>query len=68
MQMTTRKLLFNVLNIGDLIMKDYVISYRHQLGDAMLPCYSWEVAGILLNMAHMAIQGISFSNVTITKL
>ena len=49
-------------------MKDYVISYSHSLGNAILPCYGYEVAGILLNMAHMAIQGHKFSNVTIYKV
>jgi hypothetical protein len=47
---------------------DYVISYHHVLGDAALRCAKWEVAGILRNMVHMALQGHEFSNVTITKL
>ena len=49
-------------------MKNYFISYRTKLGDAALKCYQWEVAGILRNMVHMALQGHQFSNVTITKL
>ena len=46
----------------------YYVSYRHSLGDASIKCYAWEVAGILRNMAHMAMQGHVFSNVTITKI
>ena len=46
----------------------YCISYHHVLGDAALRCYGYEVAGILRNMVHMALQGHEFSNVTITKL
>ena len=46
----------------------YFISYHHQLGDAAIRCYGWEVAGILRNMVHMALQGHQFSNVTITKI
>lgn len=47
---------------------DYYISYHHVLGEAVLRCNSWEVAGILRNMVHMALQGHQFSNVTITKI
>ena len=46
----------------------YYVSYRTRLGDASIRCYGWEVAGILRNMAHMALQGQKFSNVTITKI
>ena len=46
----------------------YFISYHHTLGDASLKCHAWEVAGILRNMVHMALQGHTFSNVTITKI
>lgn len=49
-------------------MKEYVISYTHVLGDAALRCYSWEVAGILRNLVHLALNGHEFSNVTITKI
>lgn len=49
-------------------MTNYCISYHHSLGDASIRCYAWEVAGILRNMVHMAIQGHKFSNVTITKI
>ena len=49
-------------------MKDFCITYTHSLGMAELFCYSWELAGILSNMAMMAINGHSFSNVTINKL
>lgn len=49
-------------------MKDYLVTYTHSLGMAELPCYSWELAGILANMAMMAIQGHFFSNVTINKV
>lgn len=46
----------------------YFVSYRTLLGDASIKCYSWEIAGILRNMMHMAMQGHVFSNVTITKI
>lgn len=46
----------------------YFVSYHHSLGDAVINCYSWEVAGILRNMVHMAVQGHKFSNVTITRV
>lgn len=46
----------------------YYVSYRHTLGDASIKCYAWEIAGILRNMAILAIQGHKFSNVTITKI
>jgi len=49
-------------------MKNYVVSYRHSLGDCSIRVYGWEIASILSNMALMAIQGHSFSNVTINKL
>ena len=49
-------------------MISYCISYHHSLGDAALRCYGWEIAGILRNMMHLAIQGHKFENVTITKL
>lgn len=45
----------------------YYVSYHHTLGDASIKCYAWEVAGILRNLTHMALQGHSYSNVTITK-
>ena len=46
----------------------YYVSYRTRVGDASIRCYGWEIAGILRNMAHMALQGQKFSNVTITKI
>ena len=46
----------------------YYVSYRTTLGDASIKCYAWEIAGILRNMVHMALQGHRFSNVTITKI
>lgn len=46
----------------------YSISYHHALGDASIRCYAWEVAGILRNMVHMALQGHEFSNVTISRI
>jgi hypothetical protein len=51
-----------------LLLMSYSISYHHALGDASIRCYAWEVAGILRNMVHMALQGHEFSNVTITKI
>lgn len=47
--------------------KIYVISYTHSLGAACIPCHACEVAGILRNMCHLAMQGHSFSNVSITR-
>ena len=49
-------------------MKDYVVSYNHSVGFGQIRCYSWEIASILSNIAVMAIQGHSFSNVTINKV
>ena len=49
-------------------MKDYVISYRHALGDCSIRVFGWEIPAILANMAMMAIQGHFFSNVTINKV
>ena len=49
-------------------MKDYVISYRHALGDCSIRVFGWEIPSILSNMAFMAIQGHEFSNVTINRL
>ena len=49
-------------------MKDYVISYTHSLGDAVLPLYKDEVAGVLANMAELAMRGHEFTNVTIHRL
>jgi len=46
----------------------YYVSYRTRVGDASIRCYGWEIAGILRNMVHMALQGQKFSNVTITKI
>lgn len=46
---------------------NYYVSYRTRLGDASIRCYAWEVAGILRNMVHMALQGHQISNVTITR-
>ena len=50
------------------VMKDYVVSYSHSLGFAQISCYSWEIASILWNLAFMAVQGHTFSNVTINKV
>lgn len=49
-------------------MKDFIVSYHHSLGDACLPCYGWEVGAILRNLLCMALNGHSFSNVTITRV
>ena len=49
-------------------MKNYVISYHHSLGDCSIRVYGWEVASVLRNMIHLAIQGHEFSNVTINKV
>lgn len=46
----------------------YYVSYHHVLGDAVIRCYASEVASILRNMTHMALQGHKFSNVTITRV
>ena len=46
----------------------YSISYRHSLGEATIRCYGCEVASILRNMVHLALQGHEFSNVTITRV
>ena len=46
----------------------YYVSYTHQLGFASIACYGWEIAGILLSMMELALQGHSISNVTITKI
>jgi len=46
----------------------YEISYTHTLGCASLRCYKWEVASVLRNLAHMALQGHKFSNVTIKSI
>ena len=49
-------------------MKDVIISYRHTLGDVVLPCYRWEVGAILKNLLCMAMNGHKFSNVTISRV
>ena len=49
-------------------MKDYVISYTHSLGCASIMCYRWEVASVLRNITHLALQGHSFDNVTIKRV
>ena len=49
-------------------MKDVIISYRHTLGDVVLPCYGWEVGAILKNLLCMAMSGHKFSNVTISRV
>ena len=46
----------------------YEISYTHALGDVAIRCYGYEVASVLRNMVILALQGHSFSNVTITSL
>ena len=46
----------------------YYVSYTHSLGFASIACYGWEIAGILLTMSSLALQGHEFSNVTITKV
>ena len=46
----------------------YLVSYHHVLGDATIRCCGSEVAGILRNLVHMALQGHQFSNVTITRV
>lgn len=49
-------------------MKDVIISYHHNLGDCVLPCYQWEVSAILRNLLVLAMGGHSFSNVTISRV
>lgn len=56
------------IHIKLLLLMSYYVSYHHTLGDASIKCYAWEIAGILRNMVHMALQGHSFSNVTITRV
>lgn len=46
----------------------YLISYTHRLGEASVIAKQNDVASILRNMAHLAICGHQYSNVTITKL
>ncbi len=46
----------------------YKVSYTHSKGDTSLNCYDWEVAGILRNLTHMALQGFEFSHVTIKAI
>ena len=46
----------------------YEINYRTNLGDVSFLCKAWEVASILRNMMHLALQGFTFSNVTLRKL
>lgn len=45
----------------------YTISYTHTLGECSLMCNQNEVAGILRNMAYLAMDGHKFSNVTISR-
>ena len=47
---------------------DYLVSYRTSFGQACLYCSSWELAGVMRNIAHMALQGHQFNNVTFQKL
>lgn len=49
-------------------MKNYMISYRHTLGEASMLCYSWEVGSILRSLTLLALQGHQFSNVTINRV
>ena len=63
--MTTEDYVSLLNKIG---MKNYCISYHHSLGDCSIRVYGWEIPSILSNMALMAIQGHSFSNVSIYKL
>lgn len=67
--------MFKAINTDDnqlftlnIIGMSYYVSYHHSLGDTSIRCYAWEVAGILRNMVHMAIQGHKFSNVTIVRV
>ena len=46
----------------------YLVSYHHIMGDATIFCSGSEVAGIMRNLVHMALQGHKFSNVTIQKV
>jgi hypothetical protein len=47
---------------------DYEIGYTIPCGKFTMLAYAYEVAGILRNMVHMALQGHQFSNVTITRV
>ena len=49
-------------------MKDYVISYTTNIGSVSLPCYSWEMCGILKSLVAFALRGFALSNVTIKSL
>ena len=46
----------------------YLISYTHSLGEASVIARQNDVASILRNMAHLAVCGHQYSNVTITKV
>lgn len=47
---------------------NYVISYTHSLGNASLRCYDWEVIAVIKNLTQMALQGHSFSNLTLKRI
>lgn len=49
-------------------MKNYVISYTTNVGVFSLPCYSWEVGGILKSLVAFALRGFALSNVTIKSV
>lgn len=44
------------------------ISFTTKLGDCTYICPTWQVASILRNLIHMALQGVEISNVTIKSL
>lgn len=46
----------------------YEINYFTSLGEVSFLCKAWEVASVLRNMVHLALQGHQFSNVTLRKL
>jgi hypothetical protein len=46
----------------------WYITYTHkELGEAAIICSQFELAGILRNLIHLAIQGSEFSNLTIKR-
>ena len=49
-------------------MKNYVISYTTNVGSFSLPCYQWEMSGILKSLVAFALRGFNLSNVTIKSV